>query len=88
MKKRPKKNDANYCRLKGWVPGTILNVKLDDGHVHARECWEKITITAIGEEAILIRRVYSRPESGKDGQGPEHKWVRRLVNREVETLAP
>jgi hypothetical protein len=78
--KRPRKNDANYCRLKGWGPDMVLTIVVDTGYA-GRDYEQTIRITAVGEEAILVRRVYQRDR----GEGPEIRWVRTLVNREVRS---
>lgn len=79
--KRLKKNDAEYCRLKGWRTGTILTMDWSPlpGRVFADRC----RITAVGEESILVRRIYDEIPSHGEFEGPEERWARRLLDREV-----
>ena len=70
-KKRQQANDAAFCRFKGWEPGTVLTL-LEDNY----------RITAVGEEAILVRRVSRSKEHA------ELKWVSTLVKSEVVSAKP
>lgn len=79
-KKRPHKNDANLCRLKGWNPGTIVTV---DMSIFASGSWTvSYLITAIGEKAILAKECY-----GDGRYSPERKFVQELVNKEVVNVS-
>jgi hypothetical protein len=76
---RPRRNDANYCRLKGWAAGTVLTLDQSDRLVfhHGitdRPWHQRIRITAVGEDSILVRLIYDQYESG------EQRWVRQLCN--------
>ncbi len=64
-KKRLQANDANLCRFKGWEVGSLLEVG-----------GESYRITAIGEEAILVRRI-------GQGEHAEKRWVNTLLDNEV-----
>lgn len=70
-KKRLEANDADYCRFKGYEAGTTLNL--------LEECYR---ITAVGEEAILVRRVYRSREAA------EVRWVTTLLEKEVISARP
>jgi hypothetical protein len=77
---RPKINDANYCRLKGWTVGTVLTLDLTERIIYGtgipgRTWVNRVEITAIGESGILVRRVYDDGEHDNE----EH-WSQRLVN--------
>jgi hypothetical protein len=67
-------NDAAYCRFRGWEAGTVL---------HLLE--QTYRITAVGEEAILVRLVRG---VGRSPAGVELKWVRTLVNQEIVSARP
>lgn len=75
---KPRKNDANYCALKGWKVGTILHVYVSEFYDPLQEHFHRYRITAIGDEAILVRRLYD------SGACSEERFIRTLVNRYVE----
>jgi hypothetical protein len=70
-KSRAGNNDADYCRFKGWEAGTIVRL-LDHDY----------RITAVGEEAILVRRAQRSQEFA------EVRWVRTLVTKDVVSATP
>lgn len=80
MDGRLKINDANYCRLNGWMAGTVLTIDMtEEMHftvgVTGREWTKRIRITAIGEKSILVRQVYD-----DDSLGREEQWSKKLVD--------
>ena len=79
--KKPRRNDATFCRLKNWCVGDILTIEREMIYAAVPAGYDfstRIRITAIGEEAILIRRVYS--VQAKRLEGSEQRWVRTLIN--------
>ncbi len=58
---------AETCRANGWTVGTVLEGTevWPDGSIHT----DRIIITAIGEECILVRRLKER------GRSSEGQWT-------------